>query len=296
MIAAVFIAANTAGAIPLLVAMIMRLSSDPEALSAFSQNPADFGALGLEPNTGLFVMLFPFIAGVIAFALLVRPLNGRTLTETVNGTSSFRWKRVFVSAFVWLLLSAAYLFVQKAINPGDFTVNNTGISLITLIIITLIFIPFQAGFEELLFRGYLMQGFAVLTRSRWATVLLTALLFGTLHGVNPEVKEFGFLTMMPHYIFTGIVFGIATMFDDGIETALGAHAANNIFLSIMVTHKSSALQTPAVFEQTVIHPWIEFAGLVISSLIFLVILRYIFRWEDLKIIFRRIDEQSGSEV
>ena len=249
--------------------------------SVTSTKSFKYGLLGLSPNAGLFVLLFPFLAGVTGFSLLIRPLNNRTISETINGTSSIRWKRIMVSALTWLLISALYMIVQYLAAPENFRLNNTGKTLIPLVIISLSLIPFQAAFEEFIFRGYLMQGFAVLTRNRWAPVVLTSVLFAILHAWNPEIKEYGFFTMMPQYILFGLVFGLATVLDDGIEIALGAHAANNIFLSIMVTSKSSALQTPAVFEQVVVHPWGEFAGLLLSSVIFLLILKYIFKWENI---------------
>ncbi len=281
MVAAVFIVANTIGAIPLIIAMIRKALIDSAALQSLAQDPSNMSLLDLTPNAGLFVLLFPFLAGVISFSLLIRPLNNRTFTETINGTSKVRWNKIFTSAIIWLIISAIYLFVQNLIAPGNFRLNNTGKSLILLVIISLSLIPFQAAFEELLFRGYLMQGFAVLTRNRWAPVLITSLLFSILHAWNPEIKEYGFFTMMPQYILFGLVFGVATIIDDGIEIALGAHAANNIFLSIMVTSKSSALQTPAVFEQIVVNPWGEFTGLFISSVFFLLILKYIFKWKNI---------------
>lgn len=40
-----------------------------------------------------------------------------------------------------------------------------------------------------------------------------------------------------------MVFAVLTMFDGGIEMAIGAHAANNIFLSILVTHDDSVADT-----------------------------------------------------
>jgi len=289
MAVAIMAAINTVGAIPLLIAMALKATSDPAALTGLEQNPTDMGMLGLDPNTTLIITFFPFIVGLVTFMLLVKPLNERTVTGTINGTSKVRWNRMISSALIWFILSAIYLFVQKSLSPEDFVLNNIGKTLIPVIIISLIFIPFQAAFEEMLFRGYLMQGFAVLTRNRWAPVLITSLLFGFLHAWNPEVKEYGFLTMMPQYVLFGLVFGIATIIDDGIEIALGAHAANNIFLCIMVTNKNSAIQTPAVFEQTVLHPWGEFAGLLVSTVVFLMILKYLFKWGSFKTLFSKID-------
>ncbi|MBA4322992.1 MAG: CPBP family intramembrane metalloprotease domain-containing protein, partial [Odoribacter sp.] len=109
---------------------------------------------------------------------------------------------------------------------------------------------------------------------------MTSILFSLMHAINPEVKDFGFFTMMPQYLLFGLVFGIVSIMDDGIEVAMGAHAANNIFLCIFLTNSSSALQTSALYEQKNVYPWAEFPGLLIASVIFVFVLKMIFRWED----------------
>jgi hypothetical protein len=138
-----------------------------------------------------------------------------------------------------------------------------------------------------------MQGFAVMVRNRWFPLLMTSLLFGLMHSFNPEVREFGFFTMMPQYVTFGLIFGVVTIVDDGIEAAIGAHTANNVFLCIMVTHESSALQTPAVYEQHNIYPFTELAALVVTGVIFILILKIIFRWNDFSVLFGRVAGKSN---
>ena len=288
MIAVVLIVANTIGALPLILSVALKSASNPEVLSQLSANPNDFSVLGLEPNIGLIMMLIPFITGLFAFILLVKPLNNRTFRMTINGTGKIRWDRFFISAFVWLLLSAFYLFFYLKLDPANFTLNNKTSSLIILSVVSVLLIPFQAAFEEVLFRGYLMQGFAALIKNRWFPIIMTSVLFGLLHAFNPEVKEYGFLTMMPQYIIFGLIFGIVTILDDGIEASMGAHTANNAFLCIMVTNKSSALQTPALFEQQNIYPWTEFAGLILAGIVFILILKIIFKWNGFSVLFGKV--------
>jgi membrane protease YdiL (CAAX protease family) len=287
-IAVVFIVANTIGAIPLLVAVVIKSLSNPDVFSLLAANPNDYSVIGLDPIAGLAMMLFPFIAGLVAFILLVKPLNNRTFKNTINGAGEIRWKRFFISALIWLLISAGYLFVYMKVDPTNFTINNKTTSLILLSVVSILLIPFQAAFEEVLFRGYLMQGFATIIRKRWFPLIMTSIFFGLMHAFNPEVKEYGFLTMIPQYVLFGLIFGIITILDDGIEAAMGAHAANNIFLCIMVTNKSSALQTPALLEQQNIYPWTEFAGLLISGILFILILKIIFKWTDFSLLYREI--------
>jgi membrane protease YdiL (CAAX protease family) len=289
MIAAVLIISNTIGALPLLVALVIKSASNPEVYSLLSANPNDYSVLGLEPNILLVMMLFPFIAGLAAFILIVKPLNHRTIKSTINGTTTIRWSRFFISAFIWLLLSAAYLIVYLKIDPSNFTLNNTTSSLLVLSLVSLLLIPFQAAFEEVLFRGYLMQGFAAMFRNRWFPLLMTSVMFGLMHAFNPEVKEYGFFTMIPQYIIFGLIFGVITILDDGIEAAMGAHTANNVFLCIMVTNKSSALQTPALYEQQNISPWTEFAALLVIGIVFVLILKRVFKWDSFSVLFKKIE-------
>ncbi|NLD63981.1 MAG: CPBP family intramembrane metalloprotease, partial [Bacteroidales bacterium] len=248
----------------------------------------DFEAMGINLNVGFVLNIIPFLLGLLTIILLVKPLHNRSFQTVVNGGRKTRWGRVFMAALVWIVVSAVWMIYSLKSDPGNFRINNTSTSLIVLAILALTLIPFQAAFEEILFRGYLMQGFAVLARNRWIPIVVTSLLFGLMHGLNPEVQQYGFLTMMPQYIFFGLVFAVLTMFDDGIEMAIGAHAANNIFLSVLITHDDMALQTPALYEQVQIYPWKEFAGLVVMSVVFLVIMAIICRWKDIRKLYARI--------
>jgi len=288
MFVSILLVTNTLGALPLLIGYATKAASDPEIISEIAKDPSNLGVLGFDPNLGLFMNLFPFLAGILAFAILIRPINKRTFKVTINGTGSFRWNRFLISALIWVILSVLYFVVYLKVDPSNFSLQNISATLIPLILISLIFIPFQAAFEEVLFRGYLMQGFAVLFRNRWLPMLVTSILFGLMHTFNPEVKEYGYLAMMPQYILFGLIFGVVTILDDGIEAAMGAHSANNIFLCIMVTHKSSALQTPAVYEQLNIYPWIDFAMLLVTGILFVMILKKIFRWDSYSVALSKV--------
>ncbi|MGD0583676.1 MAG: CPBP family intramembrane glutamic endopeptidase [Bacteroidales bacterium] len=295
MLVAVFLAANTVGGIPLIIGFASRAVSNPEAASRLAANPSDLSAIGIAPDMALFMMLFPFLAGLITFALLVKPLHGRTFIQTFTGATTLRWRRVLVSALLWAIFSALYLVVYNWLQPSNFRINNTSSTLIWLVIISVVLIPFQASFEEVIFRGYLMQGFTVMSR-RWRVIggalfplVITSLLFGIMHAWNPEIKEYGFFTMIPQYLLFGLLFGMITIIDDGIEIAAGAHASNNIFLSIMLTNSSSTLQTPAIFEQINIHPWIEFWALFVTSVLFFLVMMKIFNWKDPSVLWRKVE-------
>ena len=112
-----------------------------------------------------------------------------------------------------------------------------------------------------------------------------------MHSFNPEIDAFGFWIMMPQYICFGLIFGLITVLDDGIELAIGAHAANNIFASILVSSKSSVLQTPALLVQQEINPVKEMIALFILGVLFVAVLSFIYKW-DYRILRKKIKPES----
>jgi len=289
MILAIFAATNTIGAIPLMISMGLKASSDPNVLEDLSANPNDLSVLGLDPNIYLLEMVFPFLIGLIAFLLLLNPINGKTLKQVINGTGTLRWKRLFISAIVWIIFSAIYLFISMKLDPSNYSLNNTSKTLIPLIIISILLIPLQAAWEEIIFRGYLLQGFTVWLKNRWAPVIVTSVFFAFMHIINPEIKEYGFWNMMPQYLLFGLIFGVMTVMDDGVEAAIGAHSANNAFLSIMLTNKGSVLQTPAVYEQHNYYPMTELLMMLAMGTLIILVLMLVFRWKNFLVLFSKVE-------
>jgi membrane protease YdiL (CAAX protease family) len=304
MTGAILLATNSIGAIPLLVGYGIKMVTDPGVIAKLASDPQNLSILGYSENLTFFMMVFPFLAGLGAFYFLIRPLHQRNFLQTVTGSSSVRWNRFLVSALIWTLFSAAYLFIYKGLDPSVFKLNNISVTLLYLAILSFLFIPFQATFEEVIFRGYLMQGFTFLAGGESRNpikriitslagrllfpLIMTSLLFALMHSWNPEIEVYGFFTMMPQYLVFGLLFGIITILDDGLEIAAGAHTANNIFLSIFITNSSSTLQTPALFEQMDIKPWTEFGALLVTVVLFFLIMRSLYRWNELSVLWRKI--------
>jgi len=100
-----------------------------------------------------------------------------------------------------------------------------------------------------------------------------------MHFANTEVSTYGFLEAMPQYILFGLIFGFASVLDDGIELGLGMHAANNIFSCLFVTFDASSIKTPAILNQQVIHIQIETIVLFVVGLISLFIFAKKYKWK-----------------
>jgi membrane protease YdiL (CAAX protease family) len=269
---------QTIGGIPLFVVMFYKIIQSGGTIQPNPENMADLTVYGIDQNLGLFLMLLPFLASLIILFLLFKPLHHRNYKSIFNGNSAIRWKRFFMSAIIWALLSAIYLIVDYSLNSEAYVNNfNTG-PFIILCLISIALIPFQASYEEVMFRGYLAQGIGVWTRNRFMVILIPSILFGLMHSLNPEVDTYGFWIVMPQYIFFGLLFGLLSVMDDGIELAMGAHTANNVFMSIFITSKSSVLQTPALFIQQNIDPVKDLFVLMAMGTVFVAVLSFLFKW------------------
>ena len=138
------------------------------------------------------------------------------------------------------------LSLDYFMNSENYIWNFKPIPFIILVLVSVIFMPFQTSFEELLFRGYFMQGLGVWFKNAIVPLIVSSVIFGLLHGFNPEFDKLGPMVMI-YYIGTGLLFGIITLMDEGTELALGMHAANNIVAAVFVTMNWTVFQTNALF-------------------------------------------------
>jgi membrane protease YdiL (CAAX protease family) len=266
------------GSIPLVIVIAINANKNG-GMPVKPENIADFSAYGIDPNFGLVLMVIPFLVSLIIAILLIKAFHKRDYMAVINGGSPFRFNRFFVAFVLWAIISVVFLFADIALNPDNFEFRINLASFIPLVLISVLLIPFQAATEEFLFRGYLAQGVAAWTKRRLLVILIPSLLFALMHGMNPEVDDFGFWSAMPMYFMFGLVFAIISTLDDGIELAIGLHAANNVFSSIFITTKSSVLQTPAMFFQKEVDPFRDTLILLLASIICIVFLAYKYKWD-----------------
>ena len=280
---------NTIGAIPLFLIMlssILKNGFDMSAISSLSK--MDFSATGIDLNLIFAAMLFSFVVILITAVLLIRFFHQRSWKEVINGTNRVRWSRFFFGMLVWGLISLVLFAISYLTEPEIIRFRFEPLNFFILLVIALIFIPIQSSSEEFLFRGYLTQGVASWTKSRWWAIIIPSVLFGLIHSANPEIQEYGFFTMMPQYIFLGLLFGLMTVLDDGIELAMGVHTINNLFGATLVTYKGSALQTYALFELTEINPAEDLLPLVVSGIALLAIFAAKYKW-NFKILNKKVE-------
>ena len=198
-------------------------------------------------NLVLIEMLFPFVILLAALLLWVKYIHKQSITSLTTSRKKIDWKRFWFAFSIWAVITIVFVFIEYLLNPGVIQWNFVPNKFLGLLLIGVLMVPLQTSFEEYLFRGYLMQGIGAKFKSRLLPLVFTSVIFGLMHIANPEVEKLGNIIMV-YYIGTGFFLGIITLMDEGLELALGFHAANNLVTALLITADWTAFQTNSLFK------------------------------------------------
>ncbi|WP_369764770.1 lysostaphin resistance A-like protein [Flavobacterium sp. WC2429] len=231
------------GQIPLLVGLLYEVMINGKAYPSNNEDIMRF----FEPNLTLFLILISFVFTLIGIYFVVRYLHNQTMLSITTSRKKMDWNRFFYSFSIWSIFTIASTLIFYYTSPENFVFNFKPVPFAILVVIGALLIPIQTSTEEYVFRGYLMQGFANLAKNKWFPLMMTSVIFGAMHLSNPEVSKMGNIIFI-YYIGTGLFLGILTLMDEGMELALGFHAANNLISALLVTSDWSAFQTNSIFK------------------------------------------------
>jgi membrane protease YdiL (CAAX protease family) len=202
---------------------------------------------GLPNSLSLFLNLMPFVFLMGMLFLLVYFLHERSILSLTTSKKKINFGKLFFSLSLIVVMTLIGFAISYNVDSSGIIWNFNPAKFSILLFISLVLFPFQIGFEEYVFRGYLMQQIGILARNRWLPLVITSVFFGLFHSANPEVAELGFGVMI-FYIGTGLLLGIMTLMDEGLELSLGFHLGNNLMAALLITSDFSALQTDALFK------------------------------------------------
>lgn len=206
--------------------------------------------LMLNPNLAnlyLFFNLVPYICAFAAIWFVYKFYLRGNLFTSIRPSGKWRWKRLIIPGLMWVSLSLVFDFYEIIQQPELYQFYFNPSSFLPLLLIGLLILPIQTSFEELFFRGYLLNATSVLSKNIWIGVIVSSVLFGLMHSFNPEIDKYGFLNMMPFYMFFGLVLALITIWDEGLEIALSLHYFNNLYTLLIVSMEGSALQVRPLF-------------------------------------------------
>jgi len=216
----------------------------PSELPSPDADPMDIFKT-IPSNLRLFLLLLSFAFVLPGIWLVVKKLHDLPIMSILSSRKKIDLERVLYSFMLWGTVVSAFVFLEYSLNPENYVFNFKVKEFLILAVIAILFIPIQTSVEEIVFRGYLMQGFGHWLNSRFMALFLTSTVFGSLHLANPEITALGYEFVIL-YITVGFVLGIMTLMDDGLELALGFHAANNLIAALLLTADWTVFQTESI--------------------------------------------------
>lgn len=281
-----FFVGQLIGVIPLLSLAILKGNFNIAAIT-------DPVAMGVDNNLFFALMMLPFVFSFLLLALYVKWVHKRPALTIITPFNKLNWAKLWFGFFVWLGLMAVMEGVNYFLDPDNYILQFQPKKFFILLLISFPLLLIQTAFEEVMFRGYIMQWMGRYFPYRIVPLLITGLAFGLMHIMNPEVGEFGYQVMVD-YISIGLILGLVTLLSDSLELAIGLHFANNLFLSLFFTFDSSVLQTDAVFK---IKEMQFSTGSQMYSILLLIIFMFIVRakysLKPLSFLFQKDDWKVG---
>jgi len=244
-IALVFSGMMGFGDIPRIAAMTAKGYSIEQIQSASLE---ECSAL-LGQNLFFTVSLFPFIIGFVMLLIAMKFVHRRPVLSYFTSRDKFDFNRFFTGFSVTIAFLSVLFFINYSFGHDQLLWNFNAEKFLLLLLVCVFIVPIQTGLEELFFRGYLLQLFGRATSKGLIVIIANGILFGLIHGANPEVTSLGWFAMV-FYVLSGVFAAVLTVMDDGIELSWGFHTANNFMGILLVTNQWQVFQTDALFMDT----------------------------------------------
>ncbi|MCK4662031.1 MAG: CPBP family intramembrane metalloprotease [Bacteroidales bacterium] len=189
--------------------------------------------LVLLPDPYRFYIAFG-VSSILTLAvtcLLIKYLHKKSIILLVTTKDKIDYTEILKGLGIWFCLMIIYYLILYFFYPDDFEIAFNSKVLWKVFFMALVFVPIKTTWEEIFFRGYLLQGVGLKVKRPIINILIVSVFFAVIHG---------FSTIGLIYTFTfGFTFGIIVVLKNSIERVAGIHAMNNFFLYIFVRHEEA---------------------------------------------------------
>ena len=169
------------GIIPLVAVAFSYAGDMSEFMKAGNDN---FTSLGINSNLYLTLVILTFLGGLLALFLGIKTIHRRAIKTVITSRDKIDWNRVFYAFWFWGAIGVFMIALGYFLSPEDFVWNFKPVPFLLLVLVSLFLLPIQTSMEELLFRGYLMQGFGTWFKKTFVALILTSVIFAVTVGIT----------------------------------------------------------------------------------------------------------------
>ncbi|MEE1131603.1 MAG: CPBP family intramembrane glutamic endopeptidase [Caryophanon sp.] len=243
----------------------------------FIVDEADPRVISASPLVSFILEHIGLLIAFVALAFLTSWLLKRPWYTVLTSRNRFDFKKIGWAFGVFFIMLAAIQFVDYALHKDAYTLNIDGVgTFILFAILVVLLVPIQTTLEEFIYRGLGVQLVAKFTQQPFIIALVIGGIFGALHFGNPEMNM-GALWIGLDYVFAGFFLTYMSVKFNATEYAIGAHAANNIFLYIFMTSDNVVgANLPSLFYVDMSDA--TFYSFFIYSVLFNVVFYLLVRW------------------
>ena len=290
--------AYTIGQLPFQLVTSYKVDNDPEVsnedIDAFNSS-ADFSLLNMDSNLGLVLLISVFVGVWLLLFLSLRYFHRRPFRSIITSGKSINYGKILWGFVVWLALSSVLEGLVYFSDPESYMWNFDWGNFWILLLICIFILPIQTTAEELFFRGYFMQGLTSYLRKPWLALIISSILFGAIHLQNPEIYKYGVIPMQMYYVSAGLLLGLMTVFDDGLELAIGVHWATNFFGAVCLSYEGSVLQTDSILKGSEVNAWLGTILFILAGVMFLMLAGRKYNWGPFYTWTKKLDNITTHE-
>jgi len=226
---------------------------------------------GIDPFINYIILNMGHLAMLLGLFLAMRFLHQRRFLTLITADSKINWRMMGLGFGLYVALLIVFTLFDYLRDPATYHFTRNTKRVLLLAPIVLILTPIQTTTEELVFRGYLLQGAGLVFRRFGFPVVISAAIFTLPHLANPELVH-GFWLVVLYYFGIGLLFALVTLKSKSLELAIGAHASVNLFSALIVNYSDSALTTESLFFCTNVDAVENIVLFIVLALIFYALL------------------------
>lgn len=226
------------------------------------------GGGSLDPLLDYIAVNLSIVMMLGGLFLTVRVIHRRPLFSLISAERAIDWQRITRGAVAWGVIGLIITLIEHLLYPDRYYLSFQPERFFAFAAVALVLTPLQTTTEELVFRGYVMQGLGLIVRRPAAVAVLSGVIFALPHLMNPEVQQHGVVLMAASYFAIGLLLAAVTLRDGRLELAIGVHAANNLLLVLVANYDGSVLKTDSIFTARELDPLYTLITLTAGALVF----------------------------